>query len=104
VFFQLSGAYLVPRWPCGAKIPLTEEEWRDGLAEGIDALDHHCPFTVTRLGQLCLATAIRGRDYHAYEDNAHHEPSLVEVVDIVIYNTVLSLNVSYESKPLTNNL
>jgi hypothetical protein len=81
-----------------------DDEWRDGPTKGIDALDHRCPFTVTRLGQLYLATAIRGRDYYAYKDNAYYKPGLVEVVDIVIYNTILGLNVLYESKLLANDL
>ena len=81
-----------------------DDEWRDGPTEGIDALDHRCPFTVARLGQLYLATAIQGRNYYTCEDNAHYKPGLVEVVDIVIYNTVLGLNVLYESKPLANSL
>jgi hypothetical protein len=81
-----------------------DNERRDSPAKGINSLDHRRPFTVTRLGQFCLITAVQGRDHHTREDNAHHKPSLVEVVDIVIYNTVLSLNVSYESKPLANDL
>ena len=59
---------------------------------------------VARLGQLCLSTAIRGRNHHTSEDDAHHKPSLVEVIDIVIYNTVLSLNVSYKGKPFANDI
>ena len=81
-----------------------DDEGRDGPAEGIDSLDHRCPFAVARLGQLCLATAIRGRNYHAYEDDAHHEPSLIEVVDVVVHDAVLGLDVPYEGKPLANNL
>ena len=42
-------------------------------------------------------------NYHTREDNAHHKPSLVEVVDVVIHS-VLSLNVAYKSKPFANNL
>ena len=80
------------------------DKGRDSLAEGIDALDHRCPLAVARLGQLCLATAVQGRDYYTGKDDTHHEPSLVEVIDIVIHDTVLSLNVSYESKPLANDL
>jgi len=81
-----------------------DDEWRDGLAKGIDSLDHRCLFAVARLGQLCLATAIRGRNHHAREDNSHYKSSLVEVVDIVIHDAVLGLDVSYESKPLANDL
>jgi hypothetical protein len=77
---------------------------RDSLAEGIDSLDYRYLLAVTRLGQLYLATAIGGRNYYAYEDNAYYKPSLVEVIDIVIYDTVLSLNVSYKGKLLANNL
>ena len=81
-----------------------DDEGGDGLAEGIDSLDHRCPFAVARLGQLCLATAIRGRNYHACEDDAHHEPSLIEVVDVVVHDAVLGLDVLYEGKPLANDL
>ena len=58
---------------------------------------------VTRLGQLSLTTAIRGCNYYAREDDTHYKPSLVEVVDIVVYNAVLSLKVPYEGKLLANN-
>ena len=81
-----------------------DDEGRDGPAKGIDALYHRCPLAVARLGQLCLATAIRGRNYHAYEDDAHHKPSLVEVIDIVIHDTVFSFNVPHKGKPLANDL
>ena len=47
---------------------------------------------------------IRGRDHHSYEDDAHHKPSLVEIIDIVIHDTILGLDVSYEGKPLANDL
>jgi len=81
-----------------------DNKQRDSPAKGIDALYYHCPLAVARLRQLCLATAIRGRNYHAREDNAHHKPSLVKVIDIVIHNPVLGLDVSYKGKPLTNDL
>lgn len=66
-----------------------DDEGRDSPAKGIYSLDH---------------PAIRGRNHHAREDDAHHEPSLVEVIDIVIYNTVLDLNIPNKGKPLANNL
>ena len=81
-----------------------DDERRDSPAEGIDSLDHRCPRAVARLSQLCLATAIRGRDHHAREDNAHHEPHLVEVVGVIVHDTVLGLDVPYEGKPLANDL
>ncbi len=81
-----------------------DNKGRDSPAEGIDTLDNRCPLAVARLGQLCLTTAVRGRDYHACEDNAHHKPSLIKVVDIVVHDAVLSFNVLYEGKPLANNL
>ena len=56
------------------------------------------------MGKFCLATAVRGRDYHAREDDTHYKPSLIKVVDIVIHDTILGLNVSYEGKPFANDL
>jgi len=85
-------------------LPGQDNKGRDGPAKGIDSLDHHCPFAVTRLGQLCLATAIRGRNYHTREDNAHYKPHLVEVIGIIIHNTILGLDILYEGKPLANDL
>ncbi len=81
-----------------------DNEGGDGLAKGINALDHYCLFAVARLGQLYLAIAVRGCNYYACEDNAYHKPSLVEVVDIVVYDTILSLNVLYKRKLLANDL
>jgi len=48
--------------------------------------------------------AVRGRNYYAREDNAHYKPSLVEVIDVVIYDAVLGLDVPYEGKLLANDL
>ena len=106
------GSYDTPvGWEVAFRIPVgkvvlrgQDDERRDSPAEGINSLDHRYPLAVARLGQLCLATAIGGRNYHAREDDAHHEPSLVEVVDIVIHDTILGLNVSYKGKPLANDL
>ena len=81
-----------------------DDEGGDGPAEGINSLDNRCPFAVARLGELCLATAIRGRNHHAREDDAHHEPSLVEVIDIIVHDAVLSFNVLHKRKPLANDL
>ena len=81
-----------------------DDEGGDSLAEGIDSLDNRCLFAVARLGQLCLSTAIRGRNHYTSEDDAYYKPSLVEVIDIVIYNTVLSLNVSYKGKLFANDI
>jgi len=81
-----------------------DDEWRDGLAEGIDALDYCCLFAVARLGELCLITAVRGCNYYSRENDAYYEPSLIEVVDIVIYDTILGLDVSYKGKPFANDL
>jgi len=107
----VSGCNTLVGWEVTLGIPVGEvvlhgqdDEGRDGPAEGINSLDHRCPRTVARLGQLCLATAIRGCDHHAREDNAHHEPSLVEVIDIVIHDAVLSLGIPYERKPLANDV
>jgi len=81
-----------------------DNEWRDGLAKGIDSLDHYCPFIVARLGKLYLAIAIRGCNYYTREDDTHYKPSLVEVIDIVIHDAVLGLDISYKSKPLANDI
>ena len=81
-----------------------DNEQRDGPAKGIDSLDNCCLFAVARLSQLRLATAIQGCNHHACADDAHHKPCLVEVVDIVIHNAVLSLDVPYKGKPLAKDL
>jgi hypothetical protein len=47
---------------------------------------------------------IRGRGYYTREDDAYYELSLIEVVDIVIHDTVLGLNVLYKHEPLAINL
>ncbi|KAK4125655.1 hypothetical protein N657DRAFT_567194, partial [Parathielavia appendiculata] len=62
----------------------------DSSSEGIHLSYHHCPFTVARLSQVCLAIAIQGRNNYTYEDNAYYKPSFVEVIDIVIYNTIVT--------------
>ena len=81
-----------------------DDEGGDGPAEGINALDYRCLLAVTRLGQFCLTTAVRGYNYYTREDNAHYKPRLVEVIAIVIHDTVLSLDVPYKGKLLANNL
>jgi len=48
--------------------------------------------------------AVQGRDYYTGKDDTYYKSSLVEVIDIVIYDTVLGLNVSYKSKLFANNL
>lgn len=81
-----------------------DDKGKDGPAENIHSLDHYCPFAVARLCQLCPVTAIRGRKHHARADDAHHRPSLIEVVDIIIHDTVVGLDIPHERKPLGNDL
>ena len=85
-------------------LPGQDDKGRDSLVEGINSLDYRCLFVVTRLGQLYLATAIRGRNYYTREDNAYHKPYLVEVIGVIIYDTIFGLDVLYEGKPLANDL
>ncbi len=85
-------------------LPSQDNEGGDGLTKGIDALDHRCLFTVARLGQLCPAQAIRGRNYYTCEDDAYYKPSFVEVIDVVFYDAILSFNILHQGKPPTNNL
>ena len=70
-------------WEVALGIPVSEvvlrgqdDEGGDGPAKGIDALYHHCPLAVARLGQLCLATAIRGRNHHACKDDIYYKPNV----------------------------
>jgi hypothetical protein len=48
--------------------------------------------------------AIRGRDHYTREDNAYYKPYLVEVIGIIIYDTVLGLSVLYECKLFADDL
>ena len=48
--------------------------------------------------------AVQGYNHHTCEDDAHYKPSLVEVIDVVVHDTVFSLDVPYKRKPLANNL
>ena len=81
-----------------------DDERRDRPTKGIDSLNYSRPFAVARLGELCPAKAIRGCDYHARRDDAHHEPGLIEVVDIVIQDTVLSYHIPHKRKPVADDL
>ena len=81
-----------------------DNEGRDSPAKSIDTLDHYCLFIVTRLGQLYLATAIRGRNHHTHADYSHYKPYLIKVIGIIIQDTILGLDILYKDKPLTNNL
>ena len=91
--------------PVGKVILRSEnDEWRNRPTLGTYALDHYCPFAIARLSEFGLATAVRGRNHHPREDDAHHEPSLVEIVGILIEDPILGLGVLYKRKPLANDL
>ena len=78
---------------------LHDDERRDTPAIGTDALDYGNPFAIARLDLLSFAVTVGARNDHRGRDLTHHEAGLVEVVDILILDTVLSLQVREKREP-----
>ena len=66
---------------------------RDCPALGIDALDHRSPFPIARLGQLRLASPVRAYNNYRCGDLTYYKAGLVEVIDILVLDTVFSFQV-----------
>ena len=67
------------------------DERREALTVRTDALDHGNPFPITRLDLFSLSVTIStGYDYCG-RDLAHYKAGLVEVIDILVLDTVLGL-------------
>jgi len=67
-------------------------------------LDNCSLLSITRLGLFSPAIAIRGSNYYSGDNNTYYKAGLVEIIYIVVKNTVLSLSIIYKRKLLANNL
>ena len=79
------------------------DERRYSPAVRIDTLNHNNLFPVARLYHLNLSTPFRTYNNYSGRDLAHHEPSFVEVLDIIFMDPILGDHVSYEVEPALNN-
>lgn len=76
---------------------------REALTVRTDTLDHGDPFPIARLDLLSLSAPIgAGYDYRG-RDLAYHEAGLVEVIDILVLDTVFRLQI-YEKRELARDL
>ena len=83
---------------------LYDKEWREILSFGINTFDCCRLFPIARLYEFTSSTSIGTRNYHRGIDNAYHKACLVKVIEVVIKDTVFGPYVSYEGKPLANEL
>ena len=80
-----------------------DDEWRDRPALGVDALNHCNPFPIALLGYLRPSTPLSACNDHTRGDNTDHEACLVEVIDILILDTIFRLLI-YEKRELARDL
>ena len=91
--------------PIGKVIdPLQKDVWWYAPPSCINSLDYCCPFSITRLHSLWMSTSISTCNDHVCLDLAHHKPSLIKVVEIVICNTILGPHIHHKLKPILNHV
>jgi hypothetical protein len=83
---------------------LNDEKRQEAPPFAIDALNRYRPFPIARLDSLTSSMSIGACHYHRYTDNAHHKPSLIEVVEVAVVDAVLGLHVVHKLKPCANKL
>ena len=82
---------------------LYHDERRDTLTVRTYTLDHGNPFPVSRLDLLSFTVTFSARNDYYGRDLAYYKAGLVKVIDILVLNTVLSLNILKKTK-LAGNL
>ena len=85
-------------------LAFNDDKRRDRLASSINALDYRCLLAIARLLRLCFAMSLRAYDNYCGWDNAYLKPSLIEVVDIYLLDTIPRNYILYKRKPTANNL
>ena len=79
--------------------PLNHQKRRDASIFAIDASNRRRPFPITWLNSLASSASIGARNYHGGIDKAYYKAGLVEVIEIVVLDTVLSPHILYQPKP-----
>jgi hypothetical protein len=70
------------------KLALEDDHRVKDPAGGVDALDDSCLLPIPRLNNNRSISPIRSSNNLCYAYHSHLEPSLIEVVDIVIEDTL----------------
>ena len=97
-------------WKVGLWVPvgemvgtLDDQERREAPPFGINTFDCRSPFPIARLDGLTSAVSIGASNYHwGAANDAHHEASLIEVVEVAISNAVLRPHVVNQLEPRAN--
>ena len=93
-------------WEGAIGVPISEvvgtlhdDERRDTLAVGIDALDHGNPFPITRLDFFSLPAPVDARHDYRGRDLAYYKAGLVEVIDILVLDAVFRFKIHEKREP-----
>jgi hypothetical protein len=85
-------------WEAAVSVPvgkvvlaLNHQEWRNTPALAINTGNRYSLFSIPWLNYLASATSIYTSNNYCRADYAHHKPSLIEVVEVVVQNTIFRL-------------
>jgi hypothetical protein len=74
---------------------LDDEKWRDIPTVATNAGDCSYPFSIARLYTLASSALIRLGNDHSRANLAHHEASLVKVIEVAVKDAVFGSHVRY---------
>ena len=74
---------------------LHDQERRQHKAVATYAFNRYYLFSIPRLKLLTSATSIYICNYHITIDNPYHKAYLIEVIEVVVLDTVLRTHIGY---------
>ncbi|KAK3681287.1 hypothetical protein B0T22DRAFT_387952 [Podospora appendiculata] len=82
---------------------MTVMKSRHHIAVASDTANRCRPFSIPRLNGLWFSNPIRARDHHPRPYHAHHEASLIEVVEVAVKDAIFRSHIGHQSEPWLNN-
>ncbi len=78
---------------------LYDQERRQYKAVAVHIFNRYCLFPITKLKLLASATSICACNHHIAADNPHHKARFVEVIKVLVLDTVLRTHVDHQPEP-----
>ncbi len=78
---------------------MNDQEWKQYKVVTVYAFDRYSLFSIPRLNLFVSTVSINTYNHYIVIDDVHYKASLVEIVEVIVLDTVFNTYIDYKPKP-----